>query len=173
MGGRDMDRKTKITVLISSIFLIVICALSVLYHVNNIKVYEAKTGAYFCKINIIQEDNTKIYQWNIGIDRNSIKSGIVENETNGKTLEKFKDTVHGITEKRLQLFLAVVYLLYVIILFVSAQKDSYILANKRNKKYFQLFIVLLVIFILYKITDSFVTLSGLYQDINLYFNLIS
>ena len=168
-----MDSKTKKTIFIASIFLIVICALSVLYHVNNYKAYEVKTGACFCKIDRVGQGDTAVTKWNIGIADNNVKSGIVQNESNRKTLEQFKDTVGGITEKKLELFLAIIYFLYVVILFVSAQKDSHIRENKRNKKYFQLFIALLIIFLIYKITDSFVTLSVLYQNMNYYFDLIS
>jgi hypothetical protein len=169
-GGRDLDSKTKKTIFVASAFLAVIVILSLFYHVNRIKTFESKTGSYFYKIDILSEGNTKGYQWNIGIDKNNNKSGIVENESNGKTLEKFRDTVGGITNKRLELFLATVYLLFVLIMSVSAQKDGQI--SKSNKEQFQLFAAVLVVFLICIISIFFVGLNGLYQDISFYYSAI-
>ena len=168
-----MDSKTKKIVLIASMVLIVITAISLFYSINITKDFEFKTVAYFCKMEIINEGNTNVYKWDIGIAKNNTKSGIIENESNGESLEKFRGTVGRITRKRFEVFLVILYLIFILIIFASVQKDSQILKNESNKKSFQLFIVLLIIFLIYKISISFFELNGLYKDINFYFSLIS
>ena len=168
-----MDSKTKKIVLIASMVLIIITAIALFYSVNITKDFEFKTGEYFCKMEIINEGNTNIYKWDIGIANNNTKNGIIENVSNRESLEKFRGTVCGITKKRVEVFLVILYLTFILIVFASVQKDSQILKNESYKKIFQLFNTLLIIFLIYKISISFFELNGLYKDINFYFSLLS
>ncbi|HEY5587530.1 MAG TPA: hypothetical protein VIK86_01085 [Candidatus Paceibacterota bacterium] len=168
-----MDSKTKKIVLIASMVLIIITAIALFYSVNITKDFEFKTGEYFCKMEIINEGNTNIYKWDIGIANNNTKNGIIENVSNRESLEKFRGTVGGITKKRFEVFLVILYLTFILIVFASVQKDSQILKNESYKKIFQLFNTLLIIFLIYKISISFFELNGLYKDINFYFSLLS
>jgi len=165
-----VDSRTKKTVCIASILLIAIGALSLLYSVSITKAFELKSGAYFCKIDITGEGNARIYKWDIGVAENNMKSDIVQTVSNEKTLDKFKDTVGDVTKKRLELFLAIIYLLFVLIIFATVQKDRQIM--KSNKRFFQLFTAFLVVFLICIISISFVELNQLYKDINYYYSLI-
>ncbi len=168
-----MDIKTKKILLISFIFVIIIGVVSLFYNVRSYKDFEFKTGTYFCQMNIINENNGKVFKWDIGIAKNNAKSGIIENEVNRKSLTKFRDTVSEIIQKRFEVFLAIVYLIFILTVFVTVQKDSQILKKVGNKRAFQLFIILLIIFLIYKISIYIVELNVLYKDINFYFSLVS
>ena len=168
-----MDIKTKKILLISFIVVIIIEAVSLFYTVHSSKDFEFKSGTYFCQMNIINENDGKVYKWDIGIAKNNTKSGIIENELNGESLTKFRDTVSEIIQKRFQVFLVIVYLIFILTVFVTVQKDGQILKKAANKRPFQLFIVLIIIFLIYKISISLVELNVLYKDINFYFSLIS
>lgn len=168
-----MDSKTKKVLIIAVLVYIVLVAVSWLNYINNSKDLECKTGAYLCKISIINKGNTKAHKWDIAISKNKTKSGIIENESNGKPLNKFWDTINNINTKRLNLSLAIADLLLAIIVFVYVQNGGKILKNKDNKKTMQIIIMLLVIFFVYRISISYIELHGLYKDINYYFNIIS
>jgi len=168
-----MDRKTKKIVLIASMVLMFIIAISLIYTVHRIKDFEFRTGTYFCQMNIIDEGNGKSFKWNIGIAKENVKSGIIENRVNGESLTKFRDTVASIDEKRFEVFLVIVYLIFILTIFVAVQKDRQISKNVSNKRIFQVFITLLIIFLIYKISISFIELNVMYKDIEFYFGLIS
>ena len=91
-----MDSKTKKIVLITSMALIVILTASLLYMANTSKDLELRSGRYFCRMDILNESNTKIFEWDIGISKNKTKKNIIENEFNSKTLEKFRNTTSDI-----------------------------------------------------------------------------
>lgn len=168
-----MDSKTKKVIIIAALVYIVLVALSWFNYINNSKALECRTGAYFCKISIINEGSTKVHKWDIAIAKNNTKSGIVENESNEKSLDKFWNTVLNINTKRLNLSLAIADLLLALIIFVYVKKGGQIFKNKDNKNISQIFVMLLVIFFIYRISISYIELHGLYKDINYYFNLIS
>lgn len=169
-----MDRKTKRVLIIAVLVYIVVVAVSWFNYINNnSKDLECRTGAYLCKISIINEGNIKVHKWDIAISKNNTKSGIIENESNRKSLDKFWDTVLNINTKRLNLSLAIADLLLALIIFIYVQNGGKILINKDNKKTMQIIIMLLVIFFVYRISISYIELRGLYKDINYYFNLIS
>jgi len=168
-----MDSRTKKIVLFASMFLVIVVAVCLFCSVNINKDLEFKTGVYFCKMDIINEGNTKVFKWNIAIDKNNSINGLIENKSNGVNLEKFRDTVVEIKQKRFEVLLAIIYLIFILIIFASVQKDSQILKNESTKKFFQIFITLIVIFLIYKINLSFFELNLLYKDINFYYKLIS
>lgn len=141
--------------------------------VHSTKDFEFKTGTYFCQMNIVNKNNGKFYKWDIGIAKNNAKSGIIENEVNRESLRKFRNTISEILQKRFEVFLTIVYLIFILTVFVTVQKDSQILKKSDNKRSFQLFIILLIIFLIYKVSISFIKLNALYKDINFYFSLIS
>lgn len=169
-----MDKKAKKAIIIAALVYVVLVAVSWFDFLNfNSKDLEYRTGTYFCKISIINEGSTKVYKWDIAISKNITKSGIVENESNGKSLENFRDIIGEINRKRLNLNLAIADLLFALIVFVYVQNGGKILKNKNNKKAIQVIIILIVIFFIYRISISYIELHYLYKDINYYFNLIS
>lgn len=172
-GGKDMDTKTKKIVFIASMIIFVLVIFSFFYSIKNTNAFETRTGSLFYKIGIVNEGNTKFYKWDIGITKNNIKSGIIENESNEKFLEKFKNTVEGFSQKRFEVFLVIVDLLFVIVIFVSVQKDSKLFKNKINKKLVNLILLLFIIFLVYKSGFSLVELNRLHKDLNFYFGRIS
>ncbi|MDV3426055.1 MAG: hypothetical protein LIR50_02550, partial [Bacillota bacterium] len=166
-----MNSKTKKFIIIAALVYIILVALSWFKFINNnSKDSEYRTGTYFCKISIINEGGTKVHKWDIAIAKNNTKSGIVENESNGKSLDKFWNTVLNINTKRLNLSLAIADLLLALIIFVYVQNGGKILKNKVNKKTIQIIIILFAILFIYRISISYIELRGLYKDINYYFN---
>ncbi|MEK6265916.1 MAG: hypothetical protein N2B06_14285 [Clostridium sp.] len=168
-----MDIKTKKIISIASIILLIITTVSLFYMVNTSRDLELKSGTHFCKIEISNEDNTKIFNWNIGISNNKTKTSIIENEFNNKLLEEFRSTLGKMIIKKYKIFYLLLFSIFVSIVFASVQKDSQLYKNKNNKLVFQIFFILLIIFLIYRIIISFVDLNGLYKDINYYFKLIS
>jgi hypothetical protein len=154
------------------VILLVLVVISFFYSIKNVNVFENRTGSLFYKIGFINEGNEQVYKWDIGIDKNTGKSDIIENDSNGKSLVNFRSTVDGLSQKRLEVFLEIAYLIFIIVISVSVQKDSKIFKNQSNKKSFNIFMMLLIIFFVYKIGLSFVELSRLHKDINFYFEII-
>ncbi|MBL4937008.1 hypothetical protein JK636_14735 [Clostridium sp. YIM B02515] len=168
-----MDIKTKKIVLIASVILFGLVVISFFYTIKNNSAFETRTGSLFYKIGVVNEGNTEVFKWDIGITKNNAKSGIIENESNEKFLVNFRNTVNGLTQKRFEVFLDIAYLIFIIVIYVSVQKDSKISKNKSNKKSFNIIMLLLIIFFVYKIGLSFVELSRLHKEVNFYFKIIS
>ncbi len=171
-GGQHMDIKTKKITLIASVILFGLVVISFFYTIKNSNAFERRTGSIFYKIGFINEGNAQVYKWDIGIAKNNGKSDIIENESNEKPLVNFRNTVNVLTQKRLEVVLEIAYLIFIIVISVSVQKDSKIFNNQSNKKSFNIVMVLLIIFFVYKIGLSFVELSRLHKDINFYFEII-
>ena len=71
------------------------------------------------------------------------------------------------------MFDSILYLIFVIIVFQSVQKDSQLYKNENNKKFFRVFFMLLILFLIYKVIIISIDLNGFYKDIDYYFKLIS
>ena len=168
-----MDRKTKKTVLITTIIFFVITITFMAYKINNIKELEDRSGTYFYKINILKEDSKRLSKWDVGISKNDIKTSINESDSNREALDKFRIIVDGISRKKTSLFLLSLYLTFIIVILVIIHKDKQIYKSKKQKIVFLVFITLLMIFLIYKIFTSSIGLNGLYKDASYYFKLIS
>jgi len=168
-----MDRKTKKAVLITTIIFFIIAITFMFYKINNIKALQGSSGAYFYKINILKEESKRLSKWDIGISKNDIKTSVNESDSNRKTLDKFRTTIDQISLKKITLFSLSLYLIFILIIFVITKKNKQIYKNKKEKIILQVFITLLVIFLVYKIFTSSIYLNGLYKDAIYYFKLIS
>jgi|GEM_PF-1765805 len=168
-----MDIKTKKIVLTASVILLVLVVISFFYSIKNVNVFENRTGSLFYKISFTNEGNEHVYKWDIGIAKNTGKSDIIENYSNGKSLVNFRNTVNGLAQKRFEVFLEIAYLIFIIVISISVQKDSKIFKSQSNRKSFNIIMALLIIFFVYKIGLSFVELSRVHKDINFYFEIIS
>jgi hypothetical protein len=168
-----MDIKTKKIALTASVILFGLVVISFFYTIKNTNAFENRTGSLFYKIGFINEGNEQVYKWDIGIDKNTGKNDIIENDSNGKALVNFRSTVNGLAQKRFEVFLEIAYLIFIIVISVSVQKDSKIFKNQINKKSFNIIMLILIIFFVYKIGFSFIELSRLHKDINFYFKIIS
>ena len=78
----------------------------------------------------------------------------------------------SLIKKRNEMFDSILYLIFVIIVFQSVQKDSQLYKNQNNKKILKTFFTLLMIFLIYKGIIVFIDLNRFYNDINYYFMLI-
>jgi len=168
-----MDSKTKRNVIVASMVLVVIVGVLFFYNISSTKNFEFRTGGYFYKANIINKGSSKNYKWDIGISKNNSKKGVVEDESNIESLEKFRDTIEKISGKKFEVFSMILYLLFILVIIEIVRKDSQILKAARSNKIFKLFVTILVIFLICKISISFVELNNLYKNINFYFGLIS
>lgn len=168
-----MDSKTKKILLSASIAFTAIFMVSMFYTFNKNKDFEFRSGTYFCKITILDEATKRVYKWDVGISKNNIKNNVKESELNKKALENFRKTINEISSKKLSLFLLILYLTFVIIVYVSVQKDSKIYQIIDDKKSFQYFITLLMIFLIYKVFISYIKLDRLHKDAIYFFKLIS
>lgn len=167
-----MDDKTKKCLLITSVILVLIVAAYMFYIFNSSNDLEFRSGAYYCEISIINENNAAVHKWNVGISRSNVKHNLVESENNKEILEKFRKTIVEISSKRFNLVLLVSNLVFTLIAFVTVSRDSQLYKKGNDEKFFQLLTMLILVFLVYKITISFIQLNRLHKNIIYYFNSI-
>jgi len=168
MGGR-----TKKILVVGFIALVFIVTVSMYFLFNNRKDLAFRSGTLFYKVNILNEDSARIYKWDVGISKNNIKNSVNQSESNREALDKFRKTINEISVEKFSLFLLILYLIFVLIVFVTVEKDNQIYKSKNDKKLFRLVIIMLMIFLIYKIINCSIELNGLHKDIIYYFNIIS
>jgi glucose uptake protein GlcU len=88
-------------------------------------------------------------------------------------LEKFRDTVVELKQKRFEMVLEALYLLFVVVILASIKKDSKINKNENSNKSSNILFMTLIAFVIYKIGISFIELNRLHKDIDFYFRMIS
>ncbi len=143
-----------------------------LYISNNSQALEFRSGKYYCKIDILNENSIEILKWNVAISKNNIKNNIIENDFNKETLRSFRNNINEIRFKRFYLFLFLLYLIFILKIFRNLRKDSQLCKRENNKKSLEPFITIIMIFLIYKIIISSIELNQLCKDIVYYFNLI-
>lgn len=96
--------------------------------------------------------------------------GIVENESNRESLEKFRKIIEDMKKNKVGLFLTITCLIFVIIIFLLANKDEKV--HESDDKSFRLFFILFIIFLIYKITSYFIEYNNLCKKAVIYYSYI-
>ncbi|HCQ91701.1 MULTISPECIES: hypothetical protein [unclassified Clostridium] len=167
-----MSSKTRKKILIDSVIFAIILVVFMLYISNYSQGLEFRSGKYYCKIDILNENSTEILKWDMAISKNNIKNNIIENDFNKETLENFRNNISEISVKRFHLFVFLLYLIFILKIFIDLRKDSQLYKRENNKKSLQLSITIIMIFPIYKIIISSIELNQLCKDVVYYFNLI-
>lgn len=168
-----MDNKTKKIMLMASIIFTIIFIVYMLCEFKSATNLEVRSGTYYSKLNILDEGNTRVFNWEVGISKNNVKRGVVKNEFNIETFEKFRDAIISIKSVRSNLFLFILYLIFMVIASISIQKNAQLFKEKNSKKIFHVFITLLITYLLFRISVYFIELNRLHRDIVYYFTLIN
>lgn len=167
-----MSSKTKKNILIDSVIFAIILVVSMLYIFNSSQELEFRSGKYYCKIDILDENSIRTLKWDVGISKNNIKNDIIENNFNKETLENFRNNISEISVKRFHLFVFLLYLIFILKIFINLRRDSQLYKRENNKKSLQPFVTITMSFLVYKIIISSIELNQLCKDVAYYFNLI-
>ncbi|WP_291582240.1 hypothetical protein [Clostridium sp. UBA6640] len=167
-----MSSKTKKKILIDSVIFTIIFVVFMLYIFSNSQVLESRSGKYYWKMDILNENSIRILKWNVAISKNNIKNNIIENDFNTEALRSFRDNVIEIKFKRFSLFLFLLYLIFILKIFINLRRDSQFYKRDNNKKSLQPFVTIIMSFLVYKIIISSIELNQLCKDVVYYFNLI-
>jgi len=167
-----MSSKTKKKILIDSVIFAIILVVFMLYISNSSQGLEFRSGKYYYKMDILNENSIRILKWDVAISKNNIKNNIIENDFNKETLRSFRDNVIEIGFKRFSLFLFLLYLIFILKIFINLRRDSQLYKRENNTKSLQPFVTITMSFLVYKIIISSIELNQLCKDVVYYFNLI-
>lgn len=131
---------------------------------------ESKSGKYYSKMHILNQNNNKSFEWDVSICNEDVKRGVVENEFNKESLKKFTKVINDMKSTKVSLFLLITYLIYLLIILAIATKDAHM--GEKDKKSLQLIFIFLIIFLIYQIANHFIEYNKLCRYAVNYFNLI-
>lgn len=168
-----MDSKTKKIMLMAFIIYTIIFIVYMFYESKSATNLEVRSGTYYSKLNILDEGNTRVFNWDVGISKNNVKRGVVKNEFNIEPFEKFRGAIINIKNTKSKLFLILLYLIFLIaVAFIILPKDAQLFKEKNNKKAIHRFILLIIIYLVFRTSIYFIELNRLHKDIVYYFALI-
>ena len=168
-----VDNKTKKIILMAFIIFTTIFIVYMFYEFKNATNLEVRSGTYYSQLNILDEGNTKIVNWEARVSKDNAKKGTAKNEFNIEPFEKFRDAIINIKSTKSKLFLILLYSIFLIVVtFVILPKDAQLFKEKNNKKAFQGSISLIIIYLVFRTSIYFIELNRLHKDIVYYFALI-
>lgn len=168
-----MDNKTKKIMLMAFIIFAIIFIVYMLYEFKSAANLEVRSGTYYSKLNILDEGNTRVFNWEARVSKNDVKRGVVKNEFNIEPFEKFRDAIINIKSTKSNLFLILLYLIFLIVVtFIILPKNAQLFKDKNSKKIFHIFIILLITYLIFRTSIYFIELDRLHKDIVYYFTLI-
>ena len=113
-----MDKKRKILFLIVTCLFILINVIFTTSIFTNKEKFSAKTGDFRYKFNISNTGEGKTFMWDISISTKDTKNGIIENKMNSNYLDDFRKAINEIGNKKVLLFYAISYLLFIILVLI-------------------------------------------------------